>query len=92
MQITFYHDADTDQPHILNHGVEEREVFEVFRRSPLHLHAKQGSMMALGQTAAGRYLKVIYRKKADEILVITAYDLRGKELIAYRRRRRRHQQ
>jgi hypothetical protein len=49
-------------------------------------------MMALGQTAAGRYLKVIYRKKADEILVITAYDLRGKELIAYRRRRRRHQQ
>ena len=47
--------------------------------------------MAIGQTKAGRYLKVIYvpDREPGSCFVITAYDLIGKPLAAYRRRRRR---
>ncbi|MDH4327156.1 MAG: hypothetical protein OEV77_01405 [Nitrospira sp.] len=46
--------------------------------------------MAIGQTRAGRYLKLIYvpDPEPDGIFVITAYQLIGKPLMAYRRRRR----
>jgi hypothetical protein len=47
--------------------------------------------MKLGQTAAGRYLQVIYVPDEDpkSVFVITAYELRGKAKKAYRRRQRR---
>jgi len=45
--------------------------------------------VAIGQTEAGRYLRVIYVPELGGAFVITAYELRGKPLIAYRRRRRR---
>lgn len=47
--------------------------------------------MAIGQTKAGRYLRVIYvpDPEPDSVFVITVYELRGKPLAAYRRRRRR---
>lgn len=47
--------------------------------------------MKLGQTAAGRYLQVIYVPDADGegLFVITAYDLQGKAKKAFRRRQRR---
>jgi len=50
----------------------------------------EGSRIAIGQTRAGRYLRVIYvlDHKRDEIFVITGYELTGKPLLAYRRRRR----
>ena len=42
--------------------------------------------MALGRTLAGRYLRVVYVPDPDpnSVFVITAYELRGKPLIAYR--------
>lgn len=66
-----------------------REIHQSFGPG-LVLKARGNSRFALGQTAAGRYLKVVYapRKEAEGIFVITAYELRGKELKAYRRRRR----
>jgi hypothetical protein len=47
--------------------------------------------MKLGQTAAGRYLQVIYvpDEDPDSVFVITAYELRGKGRTAYCRRQRR---
>jgi hypothetical protein len=44
-----------------------------------------------GQTAAGRYLKVVVVPDpgADSAFVVTAYELRGKALKAFRRVRRR---
>ena len=50
--------------------------------------------LAVGQTAEGRYLKVIYVRddRGDGVFVITAYDLDGKPLKAYRRRQRRKPQ
>jgi uncharacterized DUF497 family protein len=59
----------------------------------LTLKRRENSRFALGQSQAGRYLKVVYapRNQGEGIFVITAYELRGKELRAYRRRRRRKQ-
>lgn len=53
-----------------------------------------GSRVALGQTDEGRYLRVIYvaDPKPESIFVITAYELTGKTLAAYRRRRRKKHQ
>jgi hypothetical protein len=53
--------------------------------------ARDGSRHALGQTAAGRYLHVIYvpDEDGDGVFVVTAYEIRGKAFRAYRRRRRR---
>ena len=48
------------------------------------------SRQALGQSAAGRYLRVIYvpDEQADGVFVVTAFEIRGKPLQALRRRRR----
>jgi hypothetical protein len=50
--------------------------------------------VAIGQIRAGRFLRVIYvpDPEPDSIFVITAYELRGKPLTAYRRRQRRRGQ
>ena len=91
MIVKFFIDPETDQPHIYNHGVTEAEVLQVLARPGLTLKGSRDSRFGLGQTEAGRYLKVVYapRKAGDGIFIITAYELRGKELRAYRRRRRR---
>jgi hypothetical protein len=91
MEIRFYIDPETGQPHIYGHGVTEEEVREVFRWRGEDTRGSRNSHIRLGQTAAGRYLQVIYvrDKKAGSVFVITAYDLQGKAKLAYRRRRRR---
>ncbi len=91
MTVRFYLDPETGQPHIYNHGVTEAEVREVLARPGLVLRGRKNSRFALSQTEAGRYLKIVYvpRKEGPGVLVVTAYELRGKELKAYRRRRRR---
>jgi uncharacterized DUF497 family protein len=91
MIVKFFIDPETDQPHIHNHGVTEAEVREILARPGLVLKGRENSRFAIGQTAAGRFLKVFYapRKEGRGMFVITAYELRGKELKAYRRRRRR---
>jgi uncharacterized DUF497 family protein len=90
MEVKFFIDPETEQAHIHNHGVREKKVREILARPGLVLKGPNLSRFALGQTAAGRYLKVVYapRKEAKGIFVITAYELRGKELNAYRRRRK----
>ena len=49
------------------------------------------SRQALGQTQAGRYLRVVYvpDEVGDGVFVVTAYPLAGKQLKAFRRRKRR---
>jgi hypothetical protein len=91
MDVRFHIDPETGQPHILEHGVTEDEVREVLRRPGEDRAGEEDSRVAIGQTSAGRYLKVIYARDAvgDNVFVITAYDLTGKPLRAYRRRQRR---
>jgi hypothetical protein len=91
MHVRFYHDPETRAPHIYNHGVDEDEVIDVLRRPGEDRLGRDGSRVATGQTRAGRYLRVIYvpDPEPNSVFVITASELRGKPLIAYRRRRRR---
>ncbi len=90
MRIRFYIDPATGQPHIYNHGVSEEEVEEVLESPGEDRPGREGSRVAIGQTEAGRHLKVIYvpDPAPDSVFVITAYDLEGKPLLAYRRRQR----
>ena len=91
MKIRFYIDSETDLPHIYRHDVCEDEVEDVVTRPGEDRPGKEGSRVAIGQTRAGRYLRVIYvpDPEPDSVFVITAYELSGKPLKAYRRRRRR---
>lgn len=91
MDIRYYFDSDTEQPHIRGHGVSEREVEEVLQRPGEDRPGRDGSRIAIGQTRGGRYLRVIYvpDDHPGSLFVITAYDLVGKPLSAYRRRMRR---
>ena len=91
MELRFHVNPETGQPHIYDHGVSEREVEDVLRKPGEDRAGDEGSRVAIGQTAAGRYLKVIYVRDlvGNGVFVITAYDLTGKPLKAYRRRQRR---
>jgi hypothetical protein len=91
MNIRLHIDPATGQPHIFDHGVTEEEVREVLGRPGEDRAGSEDSRVAIGQTVAGRYLKVIYVRdpSGDGVFVITAYDLAGKPLKAYRRRQRR---
>ena len=91
MKIRFYIDPETRLPHIYNHEVRELEVEDVLRKPGEDRPGKENSRIAIGQTKAGRYLRVIYvpDPEPDSVFVITAYELTGKPLRAYRRRSRR---
>ncbi len=91
MDVRYYLDPDTGQPHIYGHGVSEAEVEYVLRHPGEDRPGRDDSRHALGQTEAGRHLRVIYVPDlgADSVFVVTAFELRGKPLQAYRRRRRR---
>jgi hypothetical protein len=91
MNIRFYIDPETALPHIYGHQVDEREVEDVLREPGEDRPGREDSRIAIGQTRAGRYIRVIYvpDPEPDSVFVITAYQLTGKPLMAYRRRRRR---
>lgn len=91
MNIRFYIDPETGLPHIYHHGVREHEVEDVLRKPGEDRPGDEGSRVAIGQTRAGRYVRVIYvpDPEPESVFVITAYELQGKPLTAYRRRRHR---
>jgi hypothetical protein len=94
MQIRFFIDPDTGLPHIDEHGVSEAEAVDVLRKPLEEIGGRGGSVIAVGQTRSGRYLRVIYSPDDDGegIFVITAYDLPAKQLRALRRRLKRKRQ
>jgi hypothetical protein len=91
MDFRYYIDPESGDPHIDDHNVSEIEVEQVMRGAGEDLPAQRGARMKLGQTAAGRYLQVIYvpDEGQDSVFVITAYELHGKAKAAFRRRQRR---
>jgi hypothetical protein len=91
MNVRFYVDPETEAPHIHQHGVGEAEVIDVLTNPGEDRPGREGSRVVIGKTRAGRCLRVIYvpDPEPDSIFVITAYELQGKPLFAYRRRLRR---
>ena len=90
MNIRFYFDEEIEMFHIYSHSVTENEVEYVLTKPGEDRRGSEDSRVAIGQTSSGRYLKVIYvpDPKPDSVFVITAYELKGKPLAAYKKRRK----
>jgi hypothetical protein len=90
MNLRFYVDPETDLPHIYEHGVNEVEVEDILRKPGEDRLGREGTRVAIGQTIDGRYLKIVYVPEPESYstFVITAYELTGKPLSAYKRRQR----
>jgi len=75
VELRFYIDPETDEPHVYRHGVSVEEVEEVLSRPLEDRPGAEGSRVAVGLSRAGRYLRVIYvpDPKLDSVFVITAY-------------------
>jgi hypothetical protein len=91
MHVRFYVDPETGAPHIYKHGIDEEEVMDVLSNPGEDRPGREGSRVAIGKTRPERYVRVIYipDPEPESVFVITAYELRGKPLFAYRRRLRR---
>jgi hypothetical protein len=99
MDVRYFINPVTGLPHIYDHGFTEAEVEQVLARpgedKPVSKRpdrpASRRSRQAVGQTAAGRYLRVIYAPDlaGDGVFVVTAIPLTRNELRAYRRRKKR---
>jgi hypothetical protein len=88
--VRYYLNPDLGYPHIYDHKIVEEEVEDVLNRPGEDRKGMEGSRVSIGTTRSGRYLKVIYvfDQNDNSIFVITAYDLKGKPLTAYKRRLR----
>ncbi len=91
MDVRYYLVPETGQPHIYDHGITEAEVEWILARPEEDGPSSGRARQCIGQTSAGRYLRVIYVPDPDGVgvFVVTAYPLTGKPLKAYRRRQRR---
>lgn len=91
MRVRFYVDPGSGQPHIHGHGVNEQEVRDVLARPLEDRPGREGARVALGQSASGRYIRVIYVHDPGQaaVFVVTAYELGLKAKHALRRRWRR---
>lgn len=89
-ELRFYVDPETGETHASAHGITEEEVDQVFDGSADVHPGSDDSRVLEGPTHSGRVLRVIYVPDAegDAVFVVTAYELKGKDLKAYRRRRR----
>ncbi len=72
MTVRFYIDPATGQPHIYGHSVVEEEVEDVLARPMEDRAGRDGSRIALGQTEAGRYLRVIPVKLVPAVRALLA--------------------
>ena len=91
MKFRYYIDLETELPHIYKHDVTEDEVEEIILNPGEDRPGKEGARVALGRTSGGRFLRAIYVSDDEpgSVFVITAYNLTGKPLRAFLRRRRR---
>ncbi|SRR6266567_337966 len=91
VEIRFYVDPATGEPHLHRHGVREEEAEEVLGNPVEDRPGVEGGRVAIGRTTAGRVLRVIYVQDPDDdgLFVVTSYEVTGKPLAAFRRRRRR---
>lgn len=90
LNIRYYFDEELDCLHIHKHNVYENEVEDILTNPIEDRQGKDGSRVALGKTSGGRFLKVIYvpDTEPDSVFVITSYDLSGKALAAFKKRRK----
>lgn len=90
MDRRFFIDPISGLPHIYTHDVTEQEVDDVLDRPLEDRPGSDGARVAVGQTRAGRYVRVIYvlDPAPGSIFVVTAYEIGPKAKKALRRRPR----
>ena len=88
MKIRFSRDPETELSRCQS-GVKKDEVVEVLSHSGEDRSGAEGARVAIGRAKSGRYLRIIYiaEPEREGVFVITAYELRGKPLLAYKGRR-----
>ena len=65
----------------LGHGIKPDEAEEVFAVSPLFRKTKRGHYVAMGPTAEGRYLVVVFELKGNAVVrIITGWDMDRTEI------------
>ena len=91
MEIRCFIDPDTDLPHFVRHGVKEDEVRQVVKKPLEQRKGREDSIVVIGRTEAGRFLKVIYVPDDDGkcIFVVTAYPIGPNQMKALKRRMKR---
>ncbi len=60
VNVRFYIDPTTDEAHVESHGISVHEAEEVLAAPLVDYPGTRGARIAVGQTNAGRYLRVIY--------------------------------
>lgn len=90
MKVRYYIDPDTGQPHIYQHEVTESDVQSILEEPGEDRPGRDGSRLAMGQTTAGRFLRVVYvlDPEPGSVFVVTAFEPGRKTIAAYRRRRK----
>ena len=93
MNLRFYIDPETGDPHIHRHGVREQEVEDIMASPSEDMPGRRDSRLAVGQTFGGRHLLVVYVRdpEPDSAFIVTAYELSSNAIRAFRRRTRRRQ-
>lgn len=91
MNVRFYIDPETMQPHIEGHHVTEQEALDVLRKPLEETRGTRSRVISVGQSRGGRYLRVISSpdESGDGIFVIMAFDLPARQILALKRRLRR---
>lgn len=74
--------------HIAEHGVAPEEVEEVFNDTPVFLKGKKKYYYCYGQSISGRYLFIVFVRKARGLArVITARNMTNKDIKYYKKRK-----
>jgi hypothetical protein len=91
MNFRYNTDKETGLPHIYDHGVSEEEVERVVLRPSEFRKGSRDNFVVIGQTRGGRYLRVIYLRdpEPESVFIITAYEIDGPTLAAFKKRMRR---
>jgi hypothetical protein len=76
---------------LAKHGVLPEEVFECFlnRQSQYSRKACRGIYQLIAQTAAGRYLEMLYERRSNKIYVFHAMDARPFQVKLLKRKGKR---
>ncbi|MHB8841509.1 MAG: BrnT family toxin [Candidatus Aquicultor sp.] len=75
IRVTDFEWDDGNTDHLAEHGVTPDEAEEAVYDKRYVGRTRQKRLVFLGQTDAGRYLKVICQLKGSIARVITAYDM-----------------
>lgn len=87
MNLRFYVNPETGQPHIYDHGVQEDEVADILDEPQRLSRGSNRSKIAVGQTRAGRWLMVVFIEdpSPNSYFVISAYTPPANVVRAVRR-------